>query len=449
MHTRRESLKKVLAITGMAGAAFVSTSLWAQIQQASSSTGAGVRRALVCGNTSYHPERQAIPSARKNAHDLEAVLGRLGFEVHREIDQGTRSMRTSIEEFFSQLTNASDRALAIFYFTGHGVQYRGENYIVPSDVDLQQGAEAIAKASINVDREILARASLPADGSVALIFDACRNDPTKGKEDRVGSFNQVNPPRGTIITYSTAPGKYAIAPKSADANSIYTEILVQELQKANASITIKDLLDAVKFRVRDFMQTHPEEFLRKHAQDPEVAANLLVNVSFAYEKAPVPTEHEEQQAWQRITETVSPADRLKLLKEFVDTYKESRFLQSAQVQLERAAITDAITQKNPVQIETAIGDAQFRVDQAKALDGDKDAAFRVAQMFERGTNGVPRDEKRRVQWLRHASELKNGIASYQLYLYFVERGIDREAVRYENRAREQGYEPPPRLASVR
>jgi TPR repeat protein len=140
---------------------------------------------------------------------------------------------------------------------------------------------------------------------------------------------------------------------------------------------------------------------------------------------------------------------LKLLKEFVDTYKESRFLQSAQVQLERAAITDAITQKNPVQIETAIGDAQFRVDQAKALDGDKDAAFRVAQMFERGTNGVPRDEKRRVQWLRHASELKNGIASYQLYLYFVERGIDREAVRYENRAREQGYEPPPRLASVR
>ena len=96
-----------------------------------------------------------------------------------------------------------------------------------------------------------------------------------------------------------------------------------------------------------------------------------------------------------------------------------------------------------------MGDAEFRTDQAKALDGDKDAAFRVANMFESGTNGVPHDERRMVQWLRHASELKNGIASYRLYLYYNSRGMDRDAVRYENLAREQGFTPPTRLSNVR
>ena len=92
-----------------------------------------------------------------------------------------------------------------------------------------------------------------------------------------------------------------------------------------------------------------------------------------------------------------------------------------------------------------IGDVQFRTDQAGAMAGDKDAALRVAQMFQRGSNSVPRDDRRMVLWLRRASDLNNAAASYQLYLFYVERGLDREAVRFEKRALEQGFTPPPRL----
>lgn len=448
---RRDLLRKLVALTGLG--CLHSSPLAVCARAMAQSFGEDItltRRALVLGNTLYNPERQAIPSSRKNAADVAGTLGGLGFEVRREVDQNAQAMRSLLQEFFSRLrAESSGRPFAVFYFTGHGIQHRGENYMVPSDVSLQQGAEGIAKASISIDREIINQASLPNDGTAVLIFDACRNDPSQGSNDRGGSFNQVNPPRGTIITYSTAPGRYAIAPKSAEANSIYTQILVDELKKANASLSVKDFLDAVKFRVRQYMQTHPEEFLRKHAQDPEVAANLLSRVSFVFPKTQLPVRNEEQDAWKRIDETLAPEERVKRLKEFVEKFRESRFLQAAQVQLERATISAAATQKNPVQIEIAIGDAEFRSDQAKALDGDKDAAFRVAHMFERGSNGVPRDERKRIQWLRHASELKNGIASYQLYLYYVERKLDREAVRYETRAREQGYEPPPRLATTR
>jgi hypothetical protein len=348
----------------------------------------------------------------------------------------------------------ASRALAVFYYSGHGIQHRGQderqtyNYIVPADVNLDQGVDAIARASINVDRDVIGRDSLPNDGTAVLIFDACRNDPSQPK-DRSGGFNQVDPPPGTIITFSTAPGKYAIAPKSSEENSIYTRVLVQELQKANADISIKDFLDSVKFEVRRYMEQSEEQFLRTHAQDPEVAANLKLRMSFALEKVPEPVNEAEQKAWAAIEREIVPAERIKLLKEFTATFKDSRFLQAAQVQLERAELSVAATQRTRVQIERGVGDADFQSDHAKALDGDKDAAFRIAKMFRDGTNGVPRDIDKMVQWLRHASELKNGIASYELYLHYRDRQIMREEVRYLQRAREQGYTPPQTVSNVR
>ncbi len=99
----------------------------------------------------------------------------------------------------------------------------------------------------------------------------------------------------------------------------------------------------------------------------------------------------------------------------------------------------------PIEGDPGIGDVAFRTEQSRALQGDKDSAFRVAQMFRDGSNGVQRDEGKMVRWLRHASELDNGVASYQLYLHYLNRGLDRDAVRYENRALRQGFIPPPRL----
>ena len=92
-----------------------------------------------------------------------------------------------------------------------------------------------------------------------------------------------------------------------------------------------------------------------------------------------------------------------------------------------------------------IGDRNFRNDQARASAGDKDAAYRVGQMYRSGTNGVPRDSRKMVEWLRYASELGSGAASYQLYVHYLELGLDRDALYYENRALQQGFVPPPRL----
>ena len=96
-------------------------------------------------------------------------------------------------------------------------------------------------------------------------------------------------------------------------------------------------------------------------------------------------------------------------------------------------------------LESQGGDAKFRALQASAFEGDRDAMVELAQVFGQGSNGVARDEHMMVQWLRRASELDHPAASYQLYLHYLSRGLDRDAVRYENLAKRQGYVLPPRL----
>lgn len=75
---------------------------------------------------------------------------------------------------------------------------------------------------------------------------------------------------------------------------------------------------------------------------------------------------------------------------------------------------------------------------SKAALGDKDAALRVARIYQSGLNGTPRDELKTIEWLRRASELGNAEASYALSRYHWARDELREQVRYENRSYEQG-----------
>ena len=111
----------------------------------------------------------------------------------------------------------------------------------------------------------------------------------------------------------------------------------------------------------------------------------------------------------------------------------------------QALAPEELLKRNQVSAAAGIGDGDFRREQEKGLGGDREAALRVAQMFKAGSNGVPKDERRMLQWLLHASTLNSGAASYQLYQYYLDQRLDREAVFFENRAIEQGFTPPPRV----
>ncbi len=70
-------------------------------------------------------------------------------------------------------------------------------------------------------------------------------------------------------------------------------------------------------------------------------------------------------------------------------------------------------------------------------------------MYRQGQDGVSTDPNRFEGWMQFASALGNGIASYELALYY--RGQDQPllAAQFESRARELGYTPPPTLDHYR
>lgn len=97
--------------------------------------------------------------------------------------------------------------------------------------------------------------------------------------------------------------------------------------------------------------------------------------------------------------------------------------------------------------EDQSGDGFFRESIGKAVRGDKDAAYFLAQSFRHGRAGIEPNPRRMEQWLRFSAELGDGRASWELAEHYNYVGLVADAARFEKRALEQGYRPAVRLPS--
>jgi TPR repeat protein len=121
------------------------------------------------------------------------------------------------------------------------------------------------------------------------------------------------------------------------------------------------------------------------------------------------------------------------------------FTQSLAALVQRVSVGIRPPADEAAPVRTEMGDRHFGAAYTLALTGDRDAMVEVARMYGRGSNGVARDDHAMVEWLQRASALDHAGASYQLYLHYLERGMDRYALRYEALALRQGYVLPVRL----
>jgi len=99
------------------------------------------RVALVIGNGDY----KDIP-LRNPAHDAEDMaksLRALGFSVLTKINANQREIEDSVKEFVREIQNGD---VGLFYFSGHGVQVHGENYLMPIGAAITSEADIKYKA---------------------------------------------------------------------------------------------------------------------------------------------------------------------------------------------------------------------------------------------------------------------------------------------------------------
>jgi hypothetical protein len=189
------------------------------------------RVALVVGNGAY----QNAGTLRNPVNDARAVaqsLQRLGFNVMLRENRSQREMAQDIREFGRQL---DQNTVALYYYSGHGIQVKGENYVVPVDAALEN-EEEVEYATVNVG---LVMAQMEAAHSrVNIVFlDACRNNPfARSFRSSSSGLAMMNAPAGTFIAYATAPGDVASDGTAAAGNGLYTQQLLRFLNQPGLPI---------------------------------------------------------------------------------------------------------------------------------------------------------------------------------------------------------------------
>ena len=92
------------------------------------------RVALVVGNSNYSGEIGRLRNPVNDVRTMARTLEQAGFSVTKLEDTGYAELREAIWDFGKQLREAD---AALFYFSGHGVQYNGSNYLLPLGTRLE------------------------------------------------------------------------------------------------------------------------------------------------------------------------------------------------------------------------------------------------------------------------------------------------------------------------
>src|SRR5690348_6467812 len=95
------------------------------------SSAVAAKVALVLGNGAY--EQAALRNPVADARAMADSLKRLGFRVTLRTDATLPQMVDAMEQFAREGRNDDVR---LFFYAGHGLQFRGKNYLVPVDAHI-------------------------------------------------------------------------------------------------------------------------------------------------------------------------------------------------------------------------------------------------------------------------------------------------------------------------
>ncbi|NBB31528.1 caspase family protein [Cellulophaga sp. BC115SP] len=194
------------------------------------------RLALIVGNKDYQNPDAVLKNPINDAIAMRNALQKLGFDVLYYNNLDRVAFEKAIDDFGVKLNNYN---VGLFYYSGHGIQAQGENYLVPIDANII-GTEAVVNYTcVNMGRVLGLMEGSKAETNLVFL-DACRNNPFKKSWGNKGEIQRGfaiprNPP-GTCVVYATSAGATA-DDNVASTNGLFTENLLQYLSIPNMSLS--------------------------------------------------------------------------------------------------------------------------------------------------------------------------------------------------------------------
>src|SRR6202166_379 len=207
---------------------------------------AETRVALVVGNANYE-HADVLANTVNDAMAVSSVLKKAGFDVDERDNLTVVEFKRAVRDFARTAANAD---IAVVYYSGHGVEFDGTNYLIPTDARLANDSD-VEDEAIPLDRVLAATHA--AKKLSLIILDACRENPFLHAEGAMAtrrvSFKVLVPvePTGTntLVAYAAKAGSVSF--DGAGMNSPFATALVKYI--AEPGLDIRTALGKVRDEV--------------------------------------------------------------------------------------------------------------------------------------------------------------------------------------------------------
>jgi len=206
------------------------------------------RVALVIGNNDYQHAKKldnAVADAQAFRRELEAR----GFQVVYRENANRRAMNGAMDEFIGKL---GTDAIGLVYYSGHGVQINGANYLVPTDL-LAKSSSDFVNDAIDLEKLVSRVSQAQANFSLAVI-DACRDNPFQNNKKDIGGSRGLVAPSGNasgmMVVYSAGANQKALD-RLSDADRNPNGLFTREFLKAMRlpGLTVQEAVNKIKTSV--------------------------------------------------------------------------------------------------------------------------------------------------------------------------------------------------------
>jgi len=181
------------------------------------------RIALVVGNNNYKGRLSKLNNPINDARAIRDILQERNFEVIYVEDSSKKSMKEGLNKFYRQIQKGG---VGMFYFSGHGIEVDGQNYLIPTDAKIEAKSdteyEAVALAKITK------RMKNAGNRLNIVVLDACRNDPFS-RGVGTGGLAKIEP-IGMFVSYSTGAGSVA-SDGASGQNGLFTKSLIKHMKR--------------------------------------------------------------------------------------------------------------------------------------------------------------------------------------------------------------------------
>lgn len=309
----------------------------------------GNRFALVIGNGAYKsgPLKNPVNDARAVAKEFR----KLGFDVTTLENQNREGLLKSVRDFSS--LRRKPNAVNIVFYAGHGVQFKGKNYLIPVDPDFTSESD-VGPQSLDLDY-VLEKLSADESAANILVLDACRNNPFgRGSRNISVGLAAIEAAAGTYIAFATAPG--SVASDGAGENGVYTKHLIKHI--ADPGIPIEQMFKRVLKGVLNETQK-----LQVPWTNSSLTSDLYLNPASGTALTPSSTSVQNNEAsdWAELTKDSGLYDLVAFLKRYPATQHRDELLGRVNAFLTRIGAPKITSTEMDLLTREAAGGYQFRM----------------------------------------------------------------------------------------